>query len=233
MATDEEVKKLRKTTYEKICELFNILEKEGLLIKNSEIVSDTFQNVYKRMSEQQASLNNKMKLYENEEILKKFLETTKSFGITAESFTFDLKCDMAQFLHSEKEMLARSLAYMLNAPELKINRDKPMLGTILRKLGEYRNSSGEAIVNENGLREIFHVVMRNVLGHDSWWFDENGRFCYPNEEPYDFKEFAGELVATSILMESVNVKYLQKFFPESLERTKQLITKMSTEKSMT
>jgi len=230
MATDAEVQKLRKTTYEKICELFDILEKEGLLIKNSEIVSDVFQNVYNRMTDQQASLNNKMKLFENSELLKKFLATTESFGITAESFTFDLKCGMAQFLHSEKEMLARSLAYMLNAPALGIDRDKPMLGTILHKLGEYRNSSGDAVLNENSLRDIFHVAMRNVLGHDSWWFDENGRFCYPNEEPYDFKEFAGELVATSILLEAINVKYLQKFFPESLERINQLMTKMSAEK---
>ncbi len=228
MATDQEVQELRKSTFEKICEFFDMLEREGLLIKNSEIVSSNFVNVLKRMTDQQTSLNNKMKLYENGEELKKFLDAVKPFGITAESFTFDLKCDMAQFLHSEKEMLARSLTHMLNAHELGINEDRPMLGTIFHRLGEYRNSSDQAIFDENGLRDVFHVTMRNVLGHDNWWFDEQGRFCYPNEEPYDFGEFAGELVATSLIVEAVNIKYLQKFFPESLERIMQLMSKNSS-----
>jgi len=218
MASDSEVEKYRKKSLEVTGELFDILDNEKLLIKNSSIAEKSFLNRFNRVYAMQASLDRRKRIFEDKEKFAEFLEKNKEYGITEENFMFDFRVSSAHFLLSLQELTSVFLIEMLDVDTLKINKEKPMLGTTMKKLGDYRNSEDNQVFLEDGLKQVFNVNMRNTIGHDKWWFDEDNNFCNQDGDKFSEEEFYGEIVAFSILLTSISINYMQRKFPESLQQ---------------
>lgn len=225
MASDIEVEKLRKKSLEVTGKLFDILDNEKLLVKNSRIVEKSFLNRFNRVYDMETSLDRRKKIFEDEEKFAEFLEKNKEYGITQENFMFDFRVSSTHFLLSLQELISTFLVEMLDVDTLKINKDKPMLGTTMKMLGDYRNGENKQVFLEDGLKLVFNVKMRNTIGHDKWWFDDNHNFCTEDGEIFSEEEFYGEIVSFSILMTSISINYMQRKFPDDLERLMSKISK--------
>lgn len=227
MATLDELKQFREQYLKKVDELFELLDQENLLIKNSRVVEHSFIQIFNKLYAMQDSLDRKKQIFEDDEKFQKFLEKNSEYGITKENFMFDFRVSSVHYLLSLQEMISRFLVEILDIERLEINKDRAMLGTTIKKIAEYRDSQRKPVFLEEGLRTVFSVKMRNTLGHDKWWFDNDNKFCTVDGDIFTEEEFYGEIVSSSILLMSISTSYLTRKFPESLQQVKRQIESSS------
>ena len=225
------LQELRENSLKKIGGLFDILDQENLLVKNSRVVETSFVKNFDRVYDMQYSLDRRKKIFQDEKEFKEFLQKNAKYGITEKNFMFDFRVSSAHYLLSLQELISRFLMEILDIETLQLNKERATLGTTIRKIAEYRDLEGKPVFIENGLRKIFNVKMRNTIGHDKWWFDENNNFCMEGEEPFTEEEFYGEIIASSVLLSSIAISYMTKKFPESLKQLMREIDSYSQDKN--
>ena len=220
MATDKEVdEKIRKPIEENVELIFTQLEKFKILVHQKGKANQTLVKQFIRIWFDQDILRSKTNIFQNPDILKKYLETNATFGITEEIFMFDFVRHMASFYLSEIEMLKKIFRNMLDLKKLNLN-PTVTLGEMLEAI------SKRCGIGKKELKQLFNVEFRDAIAHDSWYF-ENRKFTYKTKggkiEQWTIEEFGGELISLSILTEQICLKYLKKFVPDKASEAEKWI----------
>jgi hypothetical protein len=214
MTLDDVIKESGRIIQERVTEFFDLLEQENLLIKNDEIVSTNFIQRYLRVFAMYDSIDKKNKMYYNEEQFQKYLEINKEFGLTEKSFLFDLRTNKVHYFLALQELASVFLTNILDSAKLNMKMNKIMLGETISKLGAYKNSDGKSVFLKDVLGDIFHIHIRNSIGHDEWWVDSDGTFYFKDETPISELGFDAEIITFHLFVGKMAKEYTHRKFPE-------------------
>jgi len=210
------------TTYEELLDVTNkkfkneigpLLEKHDLLIHYDGFVDKNFMKILDRIELQKESITEKIAA------LSQHMDNTKTLDGFDKGLLRDLIFLMAQTPLGYFEILTKWLSYCIDLNKIKYGSRKPMYGAIMNQLGDF-TSDGNLVFLKAGLRTFFNVELRNALGHDDWWLNENAEFTFKEgdgtEISLNIGEQHGDLAGINAIVDSFLRMYLTKFDPQSL-----------------
>lgn len=155
----------------KTSQLFEKLDSNKMLIPFND--DPKFDKIFERNSSTRHISEMKYMIFTDVEFFKKY----KKFWLPFDVNEFDLYNDFIQqgasYVLGLFELLKRFLLMILDIKKLQIN-EKSTLGSIIFTI------SKETDLNKNELEDLLMLKIRNIIAHDSWYFEEKN-FCYEED----------------------------------------------------
>jgi len=104
-----------------------------------------------------------------------FLNAIKNFGFDKEHVVLLPWIVELQLLLGSYELLKRTLLQVIDMEKIPDLKSKPTLGDIISKLNH--------ILKQNFFKNFIDNELRNVLGHDDWWIENELTLCYRTNKP--------------------------------------------------
>jgi len=214
----DKYRELLKVTNEKFLkEIFPLLGKHNLLVHYDGMIDSSFTKILDRLELQKESINEKvLKLYNH-------MEQYKSLDTFDKGVLRDLVFLIAQTTLGYFEIFTKYLSYAIDLEKIKYSNRKHMYGSIINQLGDF-TSGGNLVFSKDGLRKFFNVELRNALGHDDWWLNNNAEFTFKEEDGVEISlnigEQMGDLAGINAIVESFLEQYLAKFNSLLLDKLK-------------
>ncbi|MCH7969280.1 MAG: hypothetical protein IH841_08580 [Thaumarchaeota archaeon] len=155
----------------KTSQLFEKLDSNNMLIPFND--DPKFDKIFERNNSTMHISEMKYMIFTDVEFFKKY----KKFWLPFDVNEFDLYNDFIQqgasYVLGLFELLKRFLLMILDVKKLQIN-EKSTLGNIIFKISKETN------LNKNELEDLLMLKIRNIIAHDSWYFEEKN-FCYEED----------------------------------------------------
>ena len=198
----------------KTSQLFEKLDSNNMLIPFND--DPKFDKIFERNNSTMHISEMKYMIFTDVEFFKKY----KKFWLPFDVNEFDLYNDFIQqgasYVLGLFELLKRFLLMILDVKKLQIN-EKSTLGNIIFKISKETN------LNKNELEDLLMLKIRNIIAHDSWYFEEKN-FCYEEDgitKKLTLEDFVQLIVNVTDMTNSIAIhwgKYIPKLEFERMRK---------------
>ena len=198
----------------KTSQLFEKLDSNNMLIPFND--DPKFDKIFERNNSTMHISEMKYMIFTDVEFFKKY----KKFWLPFDVNEFDLYNDFIQqgasYVLWLFELLKRFLLMILDVKKLQIN-EKSTLGNIIFKISKETN------LNKNELEDLLMLKIRNIIAHDSWYFEEKN-FCYEEDgitKKLTLEDFVQLIVNVTDMTNSIAIhwgKYIPKLEFERMRK---------------
>ena len=190
----------------KTSQLFEKLDSNNMLIPFND--DPKFDKIFERNNSTMHISEMKYMIFTDVEFFKKY----KKFWLPFDVNEFDLYNDFIQqgasYVLGLFELLKRFLLMILDIKKLQIN-EKSTLGNIIFKISKETN------LNKNELEDLLMLKIRNIIAHDSWYFEEKN-FCYEEDgiiKKLTLEDFVQLIVNVTDMTNSIAIHW-EKYMPK-------------------
>jgi len=207
--TPEETESIRKEIDKQVATYLELLFLKGLLVKG-EI---NFQNIIERAQKTVDILEKKEKIFQDQKQYENYKNDLSKYGFTEDDISHEFFSQAVHSMLAHFEILKRFLREILNKQKLGIGA-VDMFGEIIDKMG---TGFGFNKAEKESFKALFNVEMRNVIGHDSWYYKDR-KFAYKKpsgtEVVLDFGDVYADILFLNHLMTSLSLQYISNYYPK-------------------
>lgn len=197
----------------KVNQLFEKLDSNKLLIPFND--DPKFDKIFARNNSTMHISEMKYMILTDDELFKKY----KNFWIPFDVNEFDLYNDFIQqgssYILGLFELFKRLLLMILDMKKLQLN-EKSTLGNIIFAISKITD------LNKNELEDTLMLKIRNIIAHDSWYFEEKN-FCYEENgiiKKLNLQDFVQLIVNVTDMTNSIAMHWGQYIPKLEFERMK-------------
>lgn len=171
-----------KDYFSSVNELLTKLNEKKIIIPFNDDVD--FDKIFERNNSTMHISEMKYIILTDSNLYEKYKKFWQGFNVNGFDLYNDFIQQGASYILGLFEMLRRFLLMILDMKKLKLNEESP-LGTIIH------NISKTTRIKKEELNKLFMLRVRNIIAHDSWYFEKK-KFCYRDNEEIkklDLEEF--------------------------------------------